>query len=201
MEVEFKRKADVVMREIRASSLEQFNDALIMELYGFHRDEFKLKFLDFITSKVQKEIDKHGEDKSCRYPVNECPTLEPYRNAFFYIEQEQDKIVDDINIYGTLNRYNTSVFGEQFSADKKEQISDGIDLLLSGQVSLAEGQLDLSEELKAGLEELKELMFVLNKKHWTDNFRGQIWSTIVGLGINPENAESLMTAIEKSIGL
>jgi hypothetical protein len=199
--MELERKVDEVFRKIRPGSLDPFNSLLQTKLYEFYRDEFKLKFLNEVTKRIQEEIVNHNPDGSCRYSDDKCPTLKQYQTALFYLEQEYDRIVDDINLYGTLNRHNAHVFGEQFSTSEKEHISNGIDKLLSGQVLLGEGQLQLSEDFSNRLDELKDLLLVLNKNHWTNNFRGQIQSAIIGLGINSENVEFFMTSIEKSIGI
>lgn len=209
--MELERKAEDIIDEIDSNpTLREFNSKLQIELYDIYRDEFKLKLLNIVSTKLQKKLNKHQSDGSCKrtYPNGECPDERTINDAFEYLEQEYDKIVNDINIYGTLNRYNAHVFGDQFTIEQKNEILSGIDCLISGQINLAEGQKELYEilenlvmDMKTGFLELKELIHVLNKKSWTDNLKGQVWSSIIGLGISTDNAQSLLESIEKSIGV
>lgn len=203
--MELERKAEDIIDEIDSNTtLREFNSKLQSELYDIYRDEFKLKLLNIVSTKLQKKLNKHQSDGSCKrtYPNGGCPDERKINDAFEYLEQEYDKIVNDINIYGTLNRYNAHVFGDQFTIEKKEVIRDNIDeIVMQGYVLLAEGQYDLSEQMKAGFIELKELLNVQNKDNWTKLLRGEVLSSIIGLGVNVENAQSLLESIEKAIGV
>lgn len=196
-----KKAVDVVDEIKRYNTLREFNLTLKENLYDIHRDEHKLKLLNLVSKKMKDQLDRHHSDGSCKsnYPNGGCPTDEKYENAFGYVEQEYDKIIDDINVYGSLNRFNADVFGEQFTIEKKNEISENIDKILNGQVLVLEGQFELNEALKEGFNELKELLYVLNKKSWTETLKGQILSSAIGLGINSENAISLIHNIEKAI--
>lgn len=202
MELEW--KAECIVDEVgRNTTLKEFNKMLRRELSDLFRDEHKVKLLNLVSKNLKKELDEHHSDGSCkrRYPNGGCPTDIKYDNAFGYVEQEYDRIMDDFGIYGSLNRNNAHVFGEQFDLRKKNEIVDNLNLLSKGQISLAEGQLELYEEIRDGFGELKELLFILNKKHWTEVLRGQIFSAALGLGINTDVAMSLLHSLEKSIGI
>ncbi|MBI3136141.1 MAG: hypothetical protein HYZ14_15810 [Bacteroidetes bacterium] len=197
--MELEEKAEEIVDEIDKSfNLDTFNRKLQSRLYEIHRDEYKLKLLDFVTKEIKDKMDKHKADGSCqrRYPNGGCPQDKKCISAFAYIEQEYDKIVNDINIYGTLNRYNAHVFGETFSIERKKEIETDLEqIVISGNIELLKGQQELSQQITNGFEELKPLLHLLNKKNWVELLKGQIYAAGIGLAINPENLKKLISEI------
>lgn len=84
-----------------------------------------------------------------------------------------------------------------------ESISQKIDFLLSGQIMLLKGQLELSEEGQQSVLELKELLHSVAVKEttWSDAVKSQVLSALIGIGINSENAVSFLQSVGKSIGI
>jgi hypothetical protein len=202
--MEIERKSDLIVKKIsHYPYLKEFTNELESVLLDIYRDELKLKLLESVSKKVKIKFDEHKADGSCKhnYPKGGCPTDEKYENAFMYIEQEYDKIVDDINVYGTLNHLNAHVFGENYSLKKKQEISENIDSILGNQTKILEGQLELNEELIESFNELKELLFTLNKKSLTDLLKGQVLSASIGLGVNPENLNLIAKGVSDQLGL
>jgi len=92
-------------------------------------------------------------------------------------------------------------YEETFSPIERAAISRKIDRILEGQVLLAEGQLELHEQLSEHLPEMKTYLTTLSKNIWLSVLRNNVLSAGIGLGINTENLNSLVESVEKSLGL
>lgn len=97
---------------------------------------------------------------------------------------------------GCANHYE-----ESFDPIERASIGKRIDRILEGQILLAEGQLELSEQLNEHLPEMKSYLTNLNKKVWISVLRDNVLSTAIGLGINTENLNSLVESVEESLGI
>ncbi|MEQ8909906.1 MAG: hypothetical protein RIC95_11975 [Vicingaceae bacterium] len=147
-----------------------FEEKVSDELDYFYREEFKLKFLTEVSNEVESSKNRH---------IAKCPKKgdcffdKYYREAEFFIHQEIDRITNDISIYGEFNRFNAGFIGEQFSEEEINSIHEKLDKIQLGQEAIYD---DLQQEIK----ELKELIYVLNKKNWIELMKGKL----SGFGIN-----------------
>jgi len=151
-----------IVREIQGSGrpgLSDFTDSLEQELSEYYRDEFKLKILTAVKETARSEAEQHDVD--CRKGAD-CDTARAYKKALFLVAQEIDKISDDINSYGEFNRLNAGFKGETFTEEQKDDITASLDKLAQGQ-----------EIIFNEIEELKELLYVLNKKNWLEVLKGK----------------------------
>jgi len=150
--------------------LVDFKDDLENELDEYDRSEFKLSILAAVKEEAGRKKQEH--EVSC-VSKGTCDTDKSYNKALFIVAQEIDKITDDINTYGEFNRFNAGFKGETFTEAQKEDIKSSLD-------KLAHGQQVLFEEI----EELKELLYVLNRKNWLELFKGKATDKAVESAFN-----------------
>ncbi len=166
-------------------SEEQFLSLVNENLDLLYRREFKLKFLSDVIISIEKKKIEH--ESECNLP--NCSKHKSFEKAVFIIQQEIDKLVDDINIYEDYSRFNLSLKGEQFSNEEIENINDKLDKIILGQEITYD---DLQKEI----EELKELIYVLNKK----NFKELLTGKLINMTVDGFLSKKMLDEIFKSFG-
>lgn len=119
----------------------------------------------FLTAVLESNQEKYKEHLvDCTSPES-CQTNLGHEELDYYLKQE-------------LNKLGISANEDSFTIDELEAADSKLDKILEELNSLKNGQEVIYEDLRAEIEELRNLYF-LGKKNWRQLFKGKISEMIV----------------------
>lgn len=131
------------------SSYEDVINALKDDLIFFNEDDEKIKYLQIICQRVNKDYENHLRE--CKDPDN-CHLNNAYDHIKYFIGHQLKYLGIKLN-------------EDTFSAEEKESTDSKLDKILADLFEIKTGQKFVYEELAQEIEELKNLYY-LGKKNW-----------------------------------
>lgn len=170
------------------SRYEEVLDAAKSDVYGIDNPADKIKYLNFILDRNNKDYAKHK--LVCQNPEN-CSHNYAYGSIEYYLTQE-------------LNRLGVHFNDDTFTEEEKEQAETKLDKILRDLNDIKLGQQVIYEDLTKEINELRDLYF-LGKKKWYQLFIGKsidmVASGVVSETISKQIIEEVKKNLPTLIGL
>jgi len=150
------------------------------ELYDIYEDSDKVTFLQTILEGNEQQYQKH---------LLKCTNIEGCPENYNH---------ESINYYlrGELIRLGIPLNEDQFTHEERDMAENKLDQILEELKIVKAGQEILYEDLKAELEELKNL-YVLGKKNWHQLLLGKTADMVMGGVISETVSKEIVTALGK----
>lgn len=148
----------------------EFIDAVRMNLYDYHKDIYKIQYVEHLILRFKQSYDKHEE--KCTYkPKERCPERRIHENILFFLQEEMDELERGLD-------------EEYFNKPYRDSLDHSMNEILARFDKLDLGQQITYDDLFEEIQELKSFYF-LSKKNWLEMLAGKL-STMVAGGIISE---------------
>lgn len=164
------------------SNYNEFISDVRMALYDYHKEVYKIQFVEHLILRFKQSYDEHVEN--CTYkPKHDCPENLIYENVLFFLQEELEELEENLD---------ESYFNKSY----RDSLTDSMDEIINRFDKLETGQQITYDDLFQELQELKTFYY-LNKKNWVEMLSGKLSAMIAGGIISETVSKEIVDVIKK----
>lgn len=168
--------------KINPNVYNEFIEAIRMKLYDYHKDIYKIQFVEYVILRFKQSYDDH-ELKCTILPKENCTEKKVYENILFFLQEELEELEANLDeVY--------------FNKPYRESLDKSMNEILARFDKLDLGQQITYDDLFNEIQELKSFYF-LNKKNWLEMLTGKLSTMVVGGIISETVSKEIVTLLQE----